>query len=183
VSDTVNKAEFARLTGYSARAVTQWINQGLPAYGTGKKGSPIRIDTAEAIEWMCRRRVERELPAQREQRSREDEEIRLITARADKIEAEDALLRRESCRVEDARQMLLGVGSLLVSEMGSLPGRLAHVMQESNDPGDAREQIDEECRRVRSRIADRLEAASGDLDGGAAGEAGTQKDGVAVGGS
>ncbi len=168
MGDTVNKAEFARLTGYSARAVTQWIKEGMPAQGTGRKGSPVRIDTAKAIEWMCQRRLDKNLPEQREMRSREEEEIRLTKARADKVEAEDALLRRESCRVQDARQVLLGVGAVLVSEMGSLPGRFAHVMQETSDPAEAREQLDDECRRVRDRIADRLEAARRDLGDGEA---------------
>lgn len=181
MAETVNKAEFARLTGYSARAVGQWIQEGMPAEGSGKKGSAVRIDTAKAIEWMCRRRVERELPDKKEVRSREEEELRLTSARANKIEAEDALLRRESCRVEDARQALFGVGSVVVSELGSLPGRLAHVMQETDDPADAREQLDDECRRVRARIADRLEAAGGGLGGGEIDTSAAEADGVAVG--
>ncbi len=181
MAETVNKAEFARLTGYSARAISQWIKQGMPAEGTGKKGSPVRIDTAKAIEWMCRRRVERELPDKKEMRSREEEELRLTSARADKIEAERALLRRESCRVEDARQTLFGVGAVLVSELGSLPGRLAHVMQETDDPAEAREQLDDECRRVRSRIADRLETAGGSLGGGEIDTSAAEEDGMGVG--
>lgn len=168
MAQTVNKAEFARLTGYSARTITQWIKEGMPAEGTGRKGSAVRIDTAKAIEWMCQRRLEKNLPEQREVRSREEEELRLTSARANKIEAEDQLLRRESCRVEDARQAMLGVGSVVVSELGSLPGRLAHVMQEASDPAEAREQLDDECRRVRTRIADRLEAARRDLGDGEA---------------
>ena len=168
MGDTVNKAQFALITGYSARTVTQWIKEGMPAEGTGKKGSAVRIDTADAIEWLCKRRLEKNLPQQRDIRSRDEEEVRLITARADKIESEDAILRRESCRVQDARQAMLGLGSVVVSEMGSLPGRLAHVMQETSDPAEAREQLDDECRRVRARIADRLEAAGRDLGDGEA---------------
>ena len=181
MGDVVNKAEFARLTGYSARAISDWIKQGMPAEGTGKKGSPVRIDTAKAIEWMCRRRVERELPEQREVRSREEEELRLTSARANKIEAEDALLRRESCRVEEARQALLGIGAVVVSELGSLPGRLAHVMQETDDPAEAREQLDEECRRVRARMADRLEAAGGSLGDGEIDPSAAEANRMAVG--
>ena len=183
MGDTVNKAQFARMAGYSARAVTEWIKEGMPCEGAGRKGSAVRIDTAEAIEWLCKRRLEKNLPAQSDIRSREEEEIRLITARADKIEAEDQLLRRESCRVQDARQAVLGLGSVLVSELGSLPGRLAHVMQETNDPGEAREQLDDECRRVRTRIADRLEAATGNLGGGEIDTSRAQESAVGVGGS
>lgn len=48
----MNKAEFAKLVGRSPRQVSNWIHAGMPAEGTGRKGSELRIDPPAAVQWL-----------------------------------------------------------------------------------------------------------------------------------
>lgn len=156
IPEYVSMAALARFLDASPRTIRRAIDDGMPAERKAQRGVEVRIPFADAVAWWYRQEAERRMPSTG---SRDDEELRLISARANKIEAEDALLRRESCRVEDARQAMLGLGSVVVSEFGSLPGRLAHLADEVADPAALREAVDDEVRRVRARIADTLDAS------------------------
>lgn len=57
----LNKKQYAEARGVSERTVTNWIRQGLPCEGSGKKGDPLRITLGDAIQWEISREVAKQI--------------------------------------------------------------------------------------------------------------------------
>lgn len=90
----LNKREYAEARGVSERTVTNWIRQGLPCEGSGKKGDPLRITLGEAIQWEINREVEKQIGSggHGEESTYADEE--LLKLRAERqLREHDAAIR------------------------------------------------------------------------------------------
>jgi phage terminase Nu1 subunit (DNA packaging protein) len=157
-----NKSLFAKITGYSSRQVSNWIAEGMPVAGTGKRGSPLRIDTAKAIAWLLKRAGDggnlpgRKGPSQNE---------RLIAARARRQEL--AAAREEGLQIPlDAHASDLNtVAGITVSQLDALPGRVAFEIAGISDAAEVANTLRRECRAIRDNIAERVLAFAAALSG------------------
>lgn len=90
----LNKREYAETRGVSERTVTNWIRQGLPCEGSGKKGDPLRIALGEAIQWEINREVEKQIGSgtRGEETTYADEELYKLRAER-QLREHDAAIR------------------------------------------------------------------------------------------
>ncbi|MCO7217140.1 terminase small subunit [Halomonas sp. OfavH-34-E] len=91
----LNKREYAEARGVSERTVTNWIKQGLPYEGSGKKGDPLRITLGHAIQWEIEREVAKQIGSGRggeDETTYADEELLKIRAER-QLREHDAAIR------------------------------------------------------------------------------------------
>lgn len=155
-----NKNEFSEIIGASPRHVTNLIREGMPVDGTGKKGSPLKIDTAKALAWWRDREVEKQLgKVAREAgdpETRKDADRRLAAARADRAEVEAARARAEVIPMADAQFVMNEAMAVIASQLDGLGGRLASELAAISEPAAIRQKLLAETRRIRAAAADRL---------------------------
>jgi phage terminase Nu1 subunit (DNA packaging protein) len=166
VGKTVDRAELARLFGVTPTTITRWIEEGLPAKGSGRKGAVIQIDTAQAINWYCQRYNEKEVALLRKQLglknggahgTRSEEELRLIAAKRKLAELEAAEKSGELARIEDFQQATNEAMLIISSQDDAIAGRLANELAAETKPAVIRAKIFEALRENRAAAADRLE--------------------------
>ena len=58
---TVNKAELSEIIGVSQRTLTTWQKNGMPIAMDGIRGTENLYDTAEIIDWMIQREIQRRI--------------------------------------------------------------------------------------------------------------------------
>ena len=150
----VSKVKFAEIIGYSPRQITKWLQDGMPAEGTGKRGSPLRIDTAAAVRWLLARAEKKAGAAQTLTAERQ----RLIAAQAARAEIETQQLRGELCKRADVMLAFTEAMQLVASQLDALGGRVVHQVAGMNQPGPIRELLFNECRRIRASAADALKS-------------------------
>lgn len=166
----VSKVEFAEIIGKSERWVGELIGQGMPAESTGKKGVAVRIDTERAINWMIAREVGKHFGDGEGEDSRAGEELRLIRARASKIEAEDAQLRGELVWVGDVQDVLNEVATLYATQLDSIGSRIVGAIGLTGiEAANAKHAAEAEARRIRAVTAGKLQAYAAGA-GGAVGD-------------
>lgn len=180
----VNRAQFAEIIGKSPRTVGEMIAQGLPASRTGKKGAEVQIDTEAAITWLISREVAKRVPDldETEPRSREAEEYLLIKAKRIHQDLVNAEKEQQLANLDEMQQAASAAMILIGSQLDGLAGRLATPLANLDDPAEIRELLLDECRRIRSAAANRLQDfftvdRSGELAAPA-----TEADAVAMGG-
>ena len=61
MGEIVSRKMFAKMVGKSERWVGKWIDEGMPIAGGGGKGRPLEIDTEDAIDWLIRREIRRQI--------------------------------------------------------------------------------------------------------------------------
>lgn len=172
----VNQNEFATLVGRSRQTVSNWITQGLPAARAEKRGAPVKIDTEQGFWWLVEREVESRARVAGKNGTKADEELRLLTARADSMEVDAALKRETAVDAEILKDRLFEIGAIFSSQADAIAGRLASQLP--GDPGENRKLILGETRRIRELTADKLidYARSLGATAGGAGEPSAQPD-------
>ncbi|GHC34610.1 hypothetical protein GCM10010082_31620 [Kushneria pakistanensis] len=99
----LNKREYAEARGVSERTVTNWIKQGLPCEGSGKKGDPLRITLGDAIAWEIEREVSKQVGGGEEGETTFDQE-ELMKLRAERRDREySAELRKMELAVKQGQ--------------------------------------------------------------------------------
>ena len=141
---TATRAEFAELFNVSPQAVSQWIQAGMPARQSGKRGRVVEIDLAAAVPWALRR-IERP-GAERE---------RLTAERADKLALENEQTRAGRVMAHQVEQAvsktLADLDKCLVT-----PDDLAEQIAGTDDPAQIRSMLMDWSRNVRNRYAEHL---------------------------
>ena len=140
------RAEFAELFSVSSQAVSQWIQAGMPARQSGKRGRVVEIDLSAAVPWALRR-LERHGPAHE----------RLTAERADKLALENEQTRAGRVMAHQVEQAvsktLADLDKCLVT-----PDDLAEQIAGTDDPAQIRSILMDWSRNVRTQYADRLAA-------------------------
>lgn len=156
-----NKAEFAKLIGKSPRWVTKLISEdGLPIESGGGKGRELVIDSEEAINWLVREAVakelgegEGELPAEG---SKSDEELRKLRAQRIQEEVKAKKAQVLNIDIEDLKPVLFEIANIFGQQADALGGRVASEFSSINDPAIIKSRMLEESRRVRAQTAERI---------------------------
>lgn len=150
-------AEYARLRGRSKGWVSRQIARGMPARGLKRSGSGYDIDPAAAIDWeLAQARAEAHTPP-------DSPHARLVRAQAERHEIENARRRGELLLEVHVRQALLALTAALVSQLESLPARVAGELAGISDAATIRARLLEECRAIRSAFADAAEKLAVDF--------------------
>lgn len=89
--------------------------------------------------------------------NRSSEHQRLARAQAVKVEMENYRRAGESILREDVHELLATIMNTLVAELEGIPGRTAGEFAAIDDAAEIRRRQQDECRAVRSVIADALE--------------------------
>lgn len=188
----ISKKELAELIGKSERWVTNLIADGLPTAGGGGKGTPLKIDSQAAIEWLMAREVRREIGGEDDEEggassgTASAEDRALKRARREKLQIEIDVALGRLVPVSAVVFFHTTIAAVFATQLDALPSRLASEMAVMNDPALCRARIFEETRRVRAATADRLDARASELtaqvgqlriDGGDDGEGAAAEDG------
>lgn len=188
----ISKKELAELIGKSERWVSKLIDDGLPVAGGGGKGTPVRIDSQAAIEWLMAREVRREIGGEDDEEggagsgTASAEDRALKRARREKLQIEIDVALGRLVPVSAVVFFHTTIAAVFATQLDALPSRLASEMAVMNDPALCRARIFEETRRVRAATADRLESRASELtaqvgqlriDGGDDGESAAAEDG------
>jgi phage terminase Nu1 subunit (DNA packaging protein) len=157
-----NKATFAQLIGKSPRWVTKLITEeGMPVESGGGKGVELVIDSEEAINWLIREALAKELgmregddtPASG---SKSEEELLLTKAKRIQEEIKAKKAQGLSIDLEDLKPVLFEVANIFGQQADALGGRIASEFASINDPAIIKARMLEESRRIRAQTAERL---------------------------
>lgn len=150
----VNKVEFARWNGVSARQVGNWENDGMPSIRVGRGRAGNKIDSALAQRWLEERRLAKNAPSEG---TYDRERLRLVTEQANEKAIKNALERGELIKSEHAQEFAMEAVARLAGNLSGLPGRLANELARTQSPAECRELIKREVDRTRQQFAADLE--------------------------
>lgn len=175
----VTAVKYADIRGRSAQWVSNQIAAGMPAVGSGRSGSPYKIDTEVAMDWEV---TQAKHSADTENGS---DNQRFLKERADKLALENAERRGLLVRSATVLQVMTGLAADISGRLEALPGRVASEFAGITDAGTIRSRLLDECRGIRRGAADylgRLPQCQAELSGGAVDTAsGAPKERVRVG--
>lgn len=175
----INQTDVADLLGVSRARVSQIFKEvDCPIIKSGKKGKAVVVKSSQFFQWYIDRHLSKQLAKIRVDEdgigTKEQEEKRLIAAKARKVEMELQILKEQLVPVMDVQILLDEVAINYVSGLEALPGRMANLIAGMNDPAEIKERIFGEVRRVRKSTAEKL---TGFRAGGKNGEAVSENSG------
>jgi hypothetical protein len=115
----VSKATLAELFSVSPAAIDGWLRRGMPTRADG------RFSLQAAIAWRRERDQEGRGHSLDSPGSLQAERTRLAKEQADKLELENAILRKEHVHVDDAAEVLGSVITAIRSKIMALPKKVA----------------------------------------------------------
>lgn len=157
-----NKATFAQLIGKSPRWVTKLITEeGMPVESGGGKGVELVIDSEEAIAWLIREALAKELGMRDGDDapvsgSKSEEELLLIKAKRIQEEIKAKKAQGLSIDLEELKPVLFEVANIFGQQSDALGGRIASEFASINDPAIIKARMLEESRRIRAQTAERI---------------------------
>ena len=154
----VSSAMIARMLGCTAKHVRRLIEDGLPVEAIGKGRAGHKFDLHKVHEWD-KARSQVGTPAGDLAAAR----IRAETARAEKLERENLVAKRELLLASEVQVTSLAAIAALNSRMEGSPNRLAAEVEHKPQAA-ARQIILEEHREIRRKFANDLEVLSGKID-------------------
>lgn len=157
----INQSQVASLIGLSRSRVSQIFEEsGCPIVKSGKKGKAVSVNAPEFFKWYLGRHLSKELAKvssdQEDIGSREEEEKRLVAARARKVELETQQLKGELVPITEIQVLLNEVAVIYGTGLESLSGRLANELAGIKKPAEIKERIHIETRRIRKATAGKL---------------------------
>lgn len=162
----VNAGELARIFGVSRKWVYQLEQKGMPRAGR-------LFDVADAVQWYLAELKGLDTDIEPEDLTKA--RLALYHAQTEKTRLENARLRGELVDVEEARQVLYEVASIVATQHEGLAPRLAGLILGETDVKRLQSVLFEEFRAVRRAIGDavaQLAEPGGSDDPAAAGENG-----------
>ena len=169
MGEIVSRKMFAKMVGKSERWVGKWIDEGMPIAGGGGKGRPLEIDTEDAIDWLIRREVRRQIGDDDDDLDEDGvgsasaEDRLLKKARREKLQIEIDKERRRLVPLDAVGRILHAVGAVFATQLDSLSSRCASDLAVIDDPAKVRERLHTETRRIRGSTAERLDQAASEL--------------------
>ncbi len=117
----LNVTELSEIIGYSRNSILQWIKDGMPIIEGGDNGKAYKIDSSDAINWLCNRHKSRANERESEASYGYDyDRARKMAADADKSEMERDLLTGQLVEVEH-------VANFVAERLGALRARLLNL--------------------------------------------------------
>ena len=161
MGEIVSRKMFAKMVG-------KWIDEGMPIAGGGGKGRPLEIDTEDAIDWLIRREIRRQIGDDEDEDedgvgSASAEDRLLKKARREKLQIEIDKERRRLVPLDAVGRILHAVGAVFATQLDSLSSRCASDLAVIDDPAKVRERLHTETRRIRGSTAERLDSAASEL--------------------
>lgn len=148
----VTQREFAKIIGKSEPWVKTLADRGMPLQRTGKSGpGSVTINSAAAIDWLIEQARQKAAPEGQDEAS-----LRLLTAKADIAEFEANQKRGDMRSLADYQQATSEAAVIFATQMDGLPARMASQLSAMNDAAVIRKALEDETRRIRLAVADRL---------------------------
>lgn len=119
----VNKKQLAEVIGYSERALTDWQKEGMPMLYDAARGASNIYDTAQVIQWMIRRELDKfqlESPRDRLDRIRADREELALAKDLESVAPLHLIEAQWRDHILAARTELLTLPDILASEIHAL---------------------------------------------------------------
>lgn len=152
---SMNKKQFAALVGRSPRQVSNLIHEGMPAAGSGKKGSPLHIDPPKAVQWLLNRAESRNSSPLSEERRR------LVAAQAERAELETAQRKGQLLDIEDVQIVVNEGTAIFVGQKRSMGSRLAGQLAGMTDPRAILKLLNAENDKILQATSDKLYSLAG----------------------
>ena len=121
MGEIVSRKMFDKMVGKSERWVGKWIDEGMPIAGGGGKGRPLEIDTEDAIDWLIRREIRRQIGDDEDEDedgvgSASAEDRLLKKARREKLQIEIDKERRRLVPLDAVGRILHAVGAVFATQ-------------------------------------------------------------------
>lgn len=119
----VNKKQLAEIIGYSERALTDWQKEGMPMLYDAARGASNAYDTAQVIQWMVRRELDKfqlESPRDRLDRIRADREELALAKDLESVAPLHLIEAQWRDHILASRTELLTLPDILASEIHAL---------------------------------------------------------------
>lgn len=173
-SAILSASEMAALLGITERRLQQLVDEGyVPRHERGA------YQAGPAVRGYIR-------SVKESGGNRNKEHAALARAQAEKVRRENLRARGALQPVELVDETLQGVAGVIVPELEGLPGRVANELAGISEPGVIRARLQDECRAIRTSVADYLERRADTLaamqDGGEHVAPAAEADAGAVGG-
>lgn len=150
--EIVSTSELASVLGLTVQRIGQLQNEGvIPQHARGQYRLGASVQAY--AHYLGSRRP-----------TRDSEHSRLARVQADKIDRENRRARGELLPREVVDETLQGVHAAAVPLLDGMGGRLANELSGISEPAVIRERIQDECRAVRTAVADYLERRATALD-------------------
>ena len=186
----------ATIFGCSEFQIGNYMQQGMPYSGKGRRGSPVRIHMPSAIQWLIDKAIKKQQhdviePLQARLRaemgdaaplSLPEEQLRLTKANADLKDLQAKQLAGDLVPLEDVNQGLRAIFVAMRGAIDGRSGRRAGELAGISDAGRIRAILLSDDRRVFEVAIDRLEALLRDLGSSGTASATTGESSMAVGG-
>lgn len=140
--------DLATLIGVSRMRVSQLVSEGMPKNGRGQ------YDLKACVHWYLDFWKQR---ATGENDEKKAKQINLIDAQRDKIVLETEKLRETLLPVEEVAHTLNAVAVIVSTQLDGLGARMANTLSGIDDPAEIQRTLFDECREIRSNIADNIE--------------------------
>jgi phage terminase Nu1 subunit (DNA packaging protein) len=127
----------------------KYRGDGLPMARHGK------YDPVAVVAWFARHEAEKALKYQKKKVV--TDEKRLVIARAEKIEMENAVRRGELVPFDDVNALVLHLCTLMANSLEGLAARMASILAAIDDPAQVQAELHAEARSVRRLMADQIE--------------------------
>ncbi len=160
-------ADLATFLGYSVNAIEAWLRDGMPCKRPGSKGVAHRYDSAQVVQWLIRREVDRARKgfpagpgsatakpgADGGEVQKAGYKERLGWANVRKMELELALAEGKVVSIETAERVLSNLAGGVRSKVLSFPVRLAPIVAVRDDVDECRRILDEAVYEVLTDIS------------------------------
>ena len=129
----VNKTELSEIIGKTQKTLTTWQSQGMPFKLAGKRGTSNEYDTADVIDWIVKRELDKYLGSDGESYDLEKERSRLTHHQANKTALEEDVLKGELIPSDVVKNEWSKMVSSMRAKMLSLPTKAAHKLLNIGD--------------------------------------------------
>jgi len=153
----VNKKQLAEILGRNEATLTTWQRDGLPIETKGGRGSWNRYDTADVINWLVKRDVEKRIKkhaGETEWHDYEKERARLTYHQANKISLEEQVLKGELIPVDKVVQVQGSMVSAFRARCLSIPTKTAHNLLSLTDLNEVKSILKTEIFEALAELAD-----------------------------
>ena len=165
----VNKTELAEILGKTPQTLTTWQGNGMPFKLAGKRGTSNEYDTAEVIQWMIRRDIEKlSVNTDGNVYDLEAERSRLTHHQANKTALEEQVLRGDLIPVEKVIAVWSGQLSNMKAKLLSMPSKASPFISPISNIGEIRDYLTNEIYEVLDELANEWGNSAGNVGTGIA---------------
>jgi len=156
----LDKKSLSRYTGYSVSWIEKLIKEGAPVYKVGRPGIPLKIDSAQFLNWLLEREKRKTLEKYGLAGDGSDAEAkkRLNMARAEIAELELARIRGQFVEIDTVCSVLDKIIAACRARLLAIPTKTAPVVVAAETIGEANDIIENEIHEALNELS-RLDPA------------------------